>query len=95
VSVKVEEEENKSYICEDTLFELNKWNAIAGQVAMGEDEGLATQDIKDAHQYLDRFIHEIAYKARFESHFIEFKKDILKHINEMQTGIQELGKNKP
>lgn len=35
---------------------------------MGEDEGLTTQDIKDAHAYLDRFINEIAYKARFESH---------------------------
>lgn len=62
---------------------------------MGEDEGLTEQEIKDAHQYLDRFINEIAYKARFESHFVEFKKDILKHINDLQTGIQELGKNKP
>jgi len=60
VTEKIEDEEFNKYICADTKEELQKWNEIAGKIALGEDEGLSHQEIKDAHQYLDRFMQEIA-----------------------------------
>jgi fructose-specific phosphotransferase system component IIB len=95
VNEKLEDEENKPFICEDTKEELSAKSELAGKVAMGDDDDLTPEQVKDAHAYLDRFTQEIAYKRRFESHFVEFKKDILKHIDEMQKGIDDLSKSKP
>jgi len=50
VTEKIDDEENNKYICPDTKEELQKWNEIAGKIALGEDEGLSHQEIKDAHQ---------------------------------------------
>lgn len=91
----MEDEENTIFICADTKDELIIKNEIAGKIAMGDDADLTVDQIKDAHAYLDRFIQEIAYKRRFESNFTAFKVDILKHISEMQKGIDDLALSKP
>jgi len=44
---------------------------------------------------LDNFSKELAHKKRFNSHFIDFKKDIMEHIQKFKLAIIDLDKKQP
>jgi ribulose 1,5-bisphosphate carboxylase large subunit-like protein len=93
VTEKLEDVDSQKYICEDNRETLQGHVDVASKVALGDE--VTDDEVTNSHQFLDRFMQEIAYKKRFESHYGEFKINIIKHLDEMQKGMEDLATKSP
>lgn len=82
------------FICPEQRTDLEECLSISSEIAIG-NEGGDTSKLKLCYDKLDNFSRELAHKKRFNSHFLDFKRDIVEHTQKFKLAIIDLDKKQP